>query len=44
MIQVAELIYIVPEKREAVLQQFLNPSVEEQRVADRKSTRLNSSH
>ena len=33
MIQVAELIYIVPEKREAVLQQFLNPSVEEQRVA-----------
>ena len=33
MIQVAELIYIVPEKREAVLQQFLSPSVEEQRVA-----------
>ena len=33
MIQVAELIYIVPEKREAVLQQFLNPSVEEQQIA-----------
>lgn len=33
MIQVAELIYIVPEKREAVLQQFLNPTVEEQQIA-----------
>lgn len=33
MIQVAEIMYIVPEKREAFLQQLLNPSVKEQQIA-----------
>ena len=33
MIQVAEIMYIVPEKREAFLQQFLNPSLQEQQIA-----------
>ena len=33
MIQVAEIIYIVPEKREAFLQQLLNPSLQEQQIA-----------
>ena len=33
MIQVAEIMYIVPEKREAFLQQLLNPSLQEQQIA-----------
>lgn len=33
MIQVAEIMYIVPEKREAFLQQLLNPSMQEQQIA-----------
>ena len=33
MIQVAEIMYIVPEKREAFLQQLLNPSIQEQQIA-----------
>lgn len=33
MIQVAEIMYIVPEKREAFMQQLLNPSLQEQQIA-----------
>ena len=33
MIQVAEIMYVVPEKREAFLQQLLNPSLQEQQIA-----------
>ena len=33
MIQVAVIMYIVPEKREAFLQQLLNPSLQEQQIA-----------
>ncbi len=33
MIQVAEIMYIVPEKREAFSQQLLNPSLQEQHIA-----------
>lgn len=33
MIQVAEIMYIVPEKRDAFLQQLLNPSLQEQQIA-----------
>ena len=33
MIQVAEIMYIVPEKREDFLQQLLNPSLQEQQIA-----------
>jgi hypothetical protein len=33
MIQVAEIMYIVPEKREAFLQQVQHPTLEEQQIA-----------